>query len=127
VKILERHKTWIHTHFVTDGARLSAHHVRDVEARMRPFLRALGIVFGVRFEAHKGEAGVRIVLECIPLPETLDLIQAELQRIIDPIPARPRTVMAVGFTPPKEEPRQQAGRAETRDSAKPVPAGGRRS
>jgi hypothetical protein len=100
MKILDRHKTWIHTHFLTDCVRLAAHHVREIESRMASFLRMLGIVFGVHVESHKGEPGIRIVLECIPSPETLDLIQAELQRIVAPIPSRPRTVVAIRFARP---------------------------
>jgi hypothetical protein len=68
---------------------------------MGAFLRSLAIVFGVHFEEHKGESGLRIVLECIPFPDTLELIQAELQRIVEPIPARPPTVAAIRFTAPE--------------------------
>ena len=102
MKILERHKSWIHTYFLTDCTRLPAHRVREVESRMGAFLRSLGIVFGIHFEEHKGEPGLRIVLECIPFPETLDLIQAELQRIVEPMPAKPRTVAAIQFARPKD-------------------------
>jgi hypothetical protein len=101
MKILERHRSWIHTHFLTDCTRLAAHHGREVETSMGAFLRRLGIVFGVHFEEHRGEPGLRIVLECIPFPETLDLIQAELQRIVDPIPARPPTITAIRVADPK--------------------------
>jgi hypothetical protein len=97
MKILERHKSWIHTYFLTDCTRLPAHRVREVESRMGAFLRSLGIVFGVHFEEHKGEPGLRIVLECIPFPDTLELIQVELRRIVEPIPARPPTVGAIRF------------------------------
>jgi hypothetical protein len=43
---------------------------------------------------------VRIVLECIPLPNTLELIQLELKRIVQPIPARPREMHIVTFDRP---------------------------
>ena len=127
VKILERHKSWIHTHFLTDCVRLHGHHVRDVQSRMGAFLRSLGIVFGIHFEEHRGEAGVRIVLECIPFPDTLDLIQTELQRVVDPIPAKPRTVAAIGFTAPKEDRDLENERLQTSVSRKEAPARGRPS
>jgi hypothetical protein len=101
MKILERHKSWIHSYFLADCTRLPAHRVREVESRMGAFLRSLGIVFGVHFEEHKGEPGLRIVLECIPFPDTLELIQVELQRIVEPIPSRPPTVAAIRFTAPQ--------------------------
>ena len=101
MKILDRHKTWIHTHFLTDCVRLPAHRVREVESRATLFLRTLGIVYGIHLEEHRGEAGLRIVLECIPFPETIELIQAELQRIVDPIPAKPRPVGAIHFSAPR--------------------------
>jgi hypothetical protein len=40
-------------------------------------------------------------LECIPFPDTLELIQVELQRIVEPIPSRPPTVAAIRFTAPQ--------------------------
>ena len=101
MKILERHKSWVHTHFLTDCTRLPAHRIREVGSRMGAFLRSLGIVFGVHVEEHKGEPGLRIALECIPFPDSLELIQVELQRIVDPIPARPPTVAAIRFTAAK--------------------------
>jgi len=112
MKILERHKSWIHTYFLTDCTRLPAHRVREVGSRMGAFLRSLAIVFGVHFEEHKGESGLRIVLECIPFPDTLELIQAELQRIVEPIPARPPTVAAIRFTAPE---RSQGEEADVND------------
>jgi len=112
MKILGRHKNWIHTYFLTDCTRLPAHRVREVGSRMGAFLRSLGIVFGVHVEEHKGEPGLRIVLECIPFPDTLELIQVELQRIVEPIPARPPTVAAIRFTAAK---RSQGKDADVED------------
>ena len=109
MKILERHKSWIHTHFLTDCTRLATHHGREVESSLGAFLRRLGIVFGIHFEEHRGEPGLRIVLECIPFPETLGLIQAELQRIVDPIPTRPPTIAAIRVAAPKRVPGESAG------------------
>ncbi len=102
MKIVERHHTWIHTHFLTDCTRLPSHRMREIENRIIPFLRSLGIVYDIHFEAHRSDPGIRIVLECIPLPHTLELIQIELQRIIQPIPSRPRETRMVTFErPPK--------------------------
>ena len=54
------------------------------------------------------DPGVRVVLECIPLPNTLEMIQLELQRIVQPIPARPRETHVVTFdslsTPERAQP-----------------------
>jgi hypothetical protein len=85
MKILRRHRTWLHTHFVTDRIRLPTHRMDEIQRQMGPVLRKMGIVFG-------GEVGVTIVLECKPLPDVLEFLHLELQRIVGPIPARPRTV-----------------------------------
>jgi hypothetical protein len=60
-------------------------------------LRKLGIVYDIHFGGHRDDPGVRIILECIPLPNTLELIHLELKRIVEPIPARPREMHLVTF------------------------------
>ena len=65
-----------------------------------PGTKHLGIVYDIHFYAHRNDLGVRIVLECIPLPNTLELIQLELTRIIQPIPAKPREMHIVTFDRP---------------------------
>src|SRR5262245_66404870 len=97
MNILDRRHTWLHTHFLTDGARLPPHRVREIESQIIPVLRNLGIVYDIHFDAHRDDPGVRIVLECIPLPNTLELIHLELKRIVQPIPAKPREVHIVTF------------------------------
>ena len=92
MKILGCQRTWLHTHFVTDCVCLPTHRMEGIQRQMAPVLRKMGIVFGLHFEAERGEAGVTIVLECKPLTEILEFLQLELQRIVEPIPARPRTV-----------------------------------
>ena len=47
-------------------------------------------MFGIHFEAGRDDSGVVIVLECLPFPDTLEAIAAELSRVIAAIPARPR-------------------------------------
>jgi hypothetical protein len=100
MKILERRHTWLHTHFLTDCERLPTHRMREIEEQIIPVLRRLGIVYDIHFDAHRDDPGVRIVLECIPLPNTLELIQIELARIVLPIPSRPRDLHIVTFERP---------------------------
>lgn len=100
MKILDRRHTWLHTHFLTDCERLPLHRMREIETQIIPVLRHLGIVYDIHFDAHRDDRGVRIILECIPLANTLEFIQIELQRIIQPIPTRPRETHVVTFDRP---------------------------
>jgi hypothetical protein len=100
MKILERRHTWLHTHFLTDCERLPTHRMREIESQIVPVLRNLRIVYDIHFDAHRADPGVRIVLECIPLPNSLELIELELKRIVQPIPARPRETHIVTFDRP---------------------------
>jgi hypothetical protein len=112
MKILERRQTWLHTHFLTDCERLPPHRMREITEQIIPVLRRFGIVYDIHFDAHRDDPGVRIVLECIPLPNTLELIQLELARIVQPIPARPRERHIVTFdrAAPGETPSPDQGR-----------------
>jgi len=74
--------------------------MQEIERQIIPVLRNLGIVYDIHFYAHRQDPGVRIILECIPLPNTLELIQLELTRIVQPIPARPREMHIVTFDRP---------------------------
>jgi hypothetical protein len=96
MKILRRHRTWLHTHFVTDCIRLPTHRMDEIQRQMGPVLLKMGIVFGLHFEAERGEVGVTIVLECKPLPDVLEFLHLELQRIVEPIPARPVALLEPG-------------------------------
>jgi hypothetical protein len=100
MKIVDRRHTWLHTHFLTDCERLPPHRMREIESQTIPVLRHLGIVYDIHFDAYRDDPGVRIVLECIPLPNTLELIQLELMRIVQPIPAKPRETHIVTFDRP---------------------------
>jgi hypothetical protein len=100
MNILERRYTWLHTHFLTDCERLPPHRMQEIERQIIPVLRNLGIVYDIHFYAHRNDLGVRIVLECIPLPNTLELIQLEFMRIVQPIPAKPREMHIVTFDRP---------------------------
>jgi hypothetical protein len=97
MNILDRRHTWLHTHFLTDCERLPPHRMREIESQIIPVLRHLGVVYDIHFDAHRHDPGVRIVLECIPLPKTLEFIQLELKRIVQPIPAKPREMHIVTF------------------------------
>lgn len=88
MKILRREEIWIHTHFVTDCSYLPEHHARHIRRELAPVLQEAGLVFGIHFES--GEEGVRIVLECIPLPEAMEKVQSALAETVKSIPARPR-------------------------------------
>jgi len=89
MKLLHREEIWIHTHFVTDCRYLPEHFAREIREKMDRVLDGLGIVFGIHFDG-RGEEGLRIVLECIPLRETMEKAEGALREIIRPIPARPR-------------------------------------
>jgi hypothetical protein len=95
MKILGREEHWIHTHFLTDCTNLSEARMREIVQELLPYLRELGIVYGVRFTQVRDERTCRIVLECIPFPKTLDRIQQRLQDIVRHIPARPAVTKAV--------------------------------
>jgi len=120
MRILERRELWIHTHFLTDCVRLSEDRGQQIQEQIQPFLKKLGIVYGLHFEERPGEKGLRIVLECIPFRETLERIHLELQRIVKDIPAKPRPTRMIRFekAPPVEhleEARSEAvGRSEVR-------------
>ena len=89
MKILRREEVWIHSHFVTDCSYLPDHYARRIQRQMNRVLGDLGIVFGIHFDS-RGDGGLRIVLECIPVPGTMLRIDSALARIVDPIPSRPR-------------------------------------
>ncbi|GIX46176.1 MAG: hypothetical protein KatS3mg131_0387 [Candidatus Tectimicrobiota bacterium] len=95
MEILERRQTWLHTHFITDCVRLSEAKGREIAAALAPVLRQHHIVFGIHFEESRHDPGIRIVLECIPLPPVLERIEAALRRIVAPIPARPTPTRVV--------------------------------
>lgn len=103
MKILRREEIWIHTHFVTDCRYLPDHEARRVRHRVERLLDQLGIVFGIHWY-DRADRGLRIVLECIPLPETMRKIEAELAKIVEPIPSRPRKTDVL-----IEPPRRSAG------------------
>ena len=90
MKILRREKVWIHTHFVTDCVYLPDHHAREIRETMDRVLAEQRIVFGIHFDASAGSDTLRVVLECIPLPETMRAIESALAETIEPMPARPR-------------------------------------
>lgn len=89
MKILRREAIWIHTHFVTDCTYLADHDARRVRHRVERLLDQVGIVFGIHYH-DRADRTLRIVLECIPLPETMQKIEAGLAKIVEPIPSRPR-------------------------------------
>jgi hypothetical protein len=99
MKILRREEIWIHTHFVTDCTYLPDHEARRVRHRTERLLDQVGIVFGIHWH-DRADRGLRIVLECIPLPETMQKIEAELAKIVEPIPSRPRKT-DVRIEPPR--------------------------
>ena len=120
MNILNRRHTWLHTHFLTDCERLPPHRMREIEGQLVPVLRNLGIVYDIHFDALRDEVGIRIVLECIPLPNTLELIQLELKRIVEPIPARPRETHIITFdrpTPSAEAGARSVGTADPAQEA----------
>jgi len=104
VRILRREIAWIHTHFVTDCTYLPTRHARQIQRQMAPVLDREGIVFGIHYDSRSQEEGLRIVLECIPLPETMERIHSALADIVKPVPAGPRPTRV------QVEPARAAGR-----------------
>ncbi len=104
MKILGREELWIHTHFLTDCTRLPGFRMREILHVMVPFLRESGIAFGIHFTQAQHERTCRIVLECIPFPQTLDRIQHKLQEVVRAIPARPPVTKEVKEEPPSISP-----------------------
>ena len=97
--------------------------MEEIQRQMAPVLRKMDIVFGLHFEAEWGEAGITIVLECKPLPDILAFLKLELQRIVEPIPARPRTVALMGPGRAAEMPSPSPGLAPLESGGEPrVPA-----
>jgi hypothetical protein len=94
-RILERWKDLVHTHFVTDGVRLSPERTREIEREFMPVLRASGVVFPIHFARASHERTIRIVLECQPSGKELERLERELGRILEPIPVRPPTTRAL--------------------------------
>ncbi len=90
MKILRKQTSWIHTHFITDGERIEPHEERRIRREMDRVLRENRIVLGFHLESSPEERGVRIVLECIPLPQAMENIEKELARLLEPIPAKPQ-------------------------------------
>ncbi len=119
MKVLTRHKAFVHTHFVTDCVRLPSHRMREIQDQIHPFLRRLGIVFGIHFESHPGEEGVRIVLECVPVRDVLEFIQVELERVIATIPARPRPTQVIHLDRPASRTGEKREQDVTRSEASP--------
>jgi hypothetical protein len=102
MKILRKETSWIHTHFVTNGERIEPHQERQLRREMNRVLRENRIVVGLHFESRPNERGVRIVLECVPLPQAMENVEKELARLLEPIPARPRQTK-VEITPPRRK------------------------
>ncbi len=104
MRILERRFSFIHTHFLTDCEKLPAELGRELRREMERFLREKGIVYGIHFEEARHERGLRIVLECVPLPKVLDEVEQHLRKLVKPIPKRPRPVQPVRIEePPRSE------------------------
>jgi hypothetical protein len=95
MKIIDRWHDLVHTHFVTDAVRLPTERLREIERAVLPVLRQVGVVFGIHFVHAERDLGIRIVLECQPRSKDLERLQAELARILEPIPIRPAVVISL--------------------------------
>ncbi len=111
MRILERRFTFIHTHFLTDCEKLPYELGRELQRDMERFLREKGIVYGIHFDETKSERGIRIVLECVPLPKVLEEVESHLRELVRPIPRRPRPVRPVRV---EEPPHSEAFESEMR-------------
>ncbi|MCD6220076.1 hypothetical protein J7K43_06810 [Candidatus Calescamantes bacterium] len=90
MKIIKVIETWIHTHFLTDGRRLSLYQSKEIKKKTEKFLKELGIQFGISYKKFSGEKGIRIILECRPFPDVLRKIKNYLSELIKDIPAIPQ-------------------------------------
>ncbi len=88
-EILRTEKSWIHTHFLTNCEYLPPAEERRIRREMSRVLEDNRIVFGIHFTSFPEEKGLRIVLECQPLPETLERIEKALAAIVKDVPAKP--------------------------------------
>ena len=100
MEILRREKSWIHTHFLTDCEYLPPPEERRLRREMDRVLQQNRIVFGIHFASFPEERGLRIVLECQPLPDTLERIEKALVELVKDIPNRPRHTDVV-IDPPR--------------------------
>jgi hypothetical protein len=108
MKILRREEVWIHTHFVTDCEYLPDHLAREITRKMDRVVEEAGLVFGIHFESGRADARLHIVLECIPLPQTMQKVESALAAIIEPMPSRPRQTK-VTIEPPRRRVPSQKG------------------
>jgi hypothetical protein len=95
MRILTRWKDLVHTHFVTDGVRLTPERRRDIAREFSAVLRSAGIVFPIHFVRARHERTIRIVLECQPAQLELERLERDLGKILEPIPIRPPTVKRI--------------------------------
>ena len=101
MRVIEQRRTFVHTHFVTDGERLPSDRVREIERGVLPVLRALGIVFGIHLAPPTPPGGIEIVLECIPAEPEMRRIEQTLTRVLAPIPVRPPVTGVAQVTAPE--------------------------
>lgn len=106
MRVVKRTGTWMRTHFLTDGYALTVAGRRRIKNEIESFRRLEGIVFGIHFEEPRGDQGLSIVLECIPLAETMKRIQAQVEKMIKDIPARTPTLKKVRVERGEEKPKK---------------------
>jgi len=78
MRVIEQRRTFVHTHFVTDGERLPRDRVREIERGVLPALRELGIVFGIHLAPPTPPGGIEVVVECIPAEPEIRRIKQTL-------------------------------------------------
>ncbi len=104
MKILRRERSWLHTHFVTDCEYLPPPEEKRLRREMARVLEENRIVFGIHFASYSEERGLRIVLECQPLPETLDRIEKALVELVKDLPSKPRKTNVIVEPPHRRKP-----------------------
>jgi hypothetical protein len=91
MQIVDSYESTVQTHYLTDGERLSAHSVREIETQMWALLQSMRIVFPLRVRPKLHGGHVELVLECRPLAADTARIRSRLQELLAPLPRRPVT------------------------------------
>jgi hypothetical protein len=88
MKIVDVRETWIHTHFLVDSWDILPEERFEIDMRVEPELKRLGIQYALHYERKPQSQGYTIVLECIPFPKTRDYIKNLIDGAIKEFPIR---------------------------------------
>lgn len=89
MRVVEQRESSVHTHYLTDGERLTEEAVRAIELAVGGLLVELRIVFPLRVLPERAGGRVELVLGCRPVGEEARRIRALLDELLAPLPLRP--------------------------------------